>query len=147
MQPVTTSRAPGLRRSESSSATSIDSRRAASMNAHVFTTTRSASAADAAGVIPSASSDATTLSESTASVPVWREWSVPAAARRGGVVAPGAQRGLAAGVVNEPGVDDEVSAAPPHAHAARIEEPPPAAAGLLEEPRPRLDDLESEGRI
>ena len=45
---------------------SIDSWRAASMKAQVFTTTRSASSGPAAGSSPSASRDATTLSESTA---------------------------------------------------------------------------------
>ena len=53
-------------RPASASATSIDSWRAASMNAHVLTTTRSASSGAAAGTSPSASREATTLSESTA---------------------------------------------------------------------------------
>jgi hypothetical protein len=44
---------------------SIDSRRASSMNAHVFTTTRSADAASSVAVIPSASSVPTILSLST----------------------------------------------------------------------------------
>ena len=66
MQPVTTSRAPGRFASARPSATSIDSCRAASMKAQVFTTTRSASPGVAAGTSPSASSVATTLSESTA---------------------------------------------------------------------------------
>src|SRR5579871_5347619 len=77
MHPVTTSRAPGLRASASANATSIDSWRAASMNAHVFTTIRSASAGESAGSRPSPKSDATTLSESTAflgqpSVSTWK---------------------------------------------------------------------------
>jgi len=45
--------------------TSIDSRRASSMNAQVFTTTRSADSADSAGDNPSASNVPTNLSEST----------------------------------------------------------------------------------
>src|SRR6202022_419906 len=45
---------------------SIDSCRAASTNAHVLTTTTSASLAPDAATSPSASSDATTFSESTA---------------------------------------------------------------------------------
>ena len=49
MHPVTTSLAPARFVSASASATSIDSWRAASMNAHVFTTTRSASDASEVG--------------------------------------------------------------------------------------------------
>jgi len=45
---------------------SIDSWRAASMNAHVLTTTTSASSTEPARSSPSASNDATTLSLSTA---------------------------------------------------------------------------------
>jgi hypothetical protein len=63
---VTTSLAPGLRASASASVTSMDSWRAASTNAHVLTTTSSASSAEDAGTRPSASSEAVTLSESTA---------------------------------------------------------------------------------
>ncbi len=66
MQPVTTSRAPGRFASASARAVSIDSCRAASTNAQVLTTIRSASSAWPAGVSPSARSEATTLSESTA---------------------------------------------------------------------------------
>ena len=60
-QPVTTRRAPSRRTSASSRIVSTDSRRAASTNAQVFTTTRSASPAPAAGSRPSASSDADDL--------------------------------------------------------------------------------------
>src|SRR3954464_3490128 len=66
MQPVATSRAPSLRAAPRARRVSIDSSRAASMKAHVFTTTTSASAAASAGVRPSARSCATILSESTA---------------------------------------------------------------------------------
>ncbi len=66
MQPVTTSRAPGRLTSASARAVSIDSCRAASTNAHVLTTIRSASSARSTGANPSARSEATTLSESTA---------------------------------------------------------------------------------
>ena len=66
MQPVITSLASGRFVSASASATSIDSWRAASMNAQVLTTTTSASAGVGGATRPSASSDATTLSESTA---------------------------------------------------------------------------------
>src|SRR6478672_5359020 len=66
MQPVTTRREPSLRTSPRARVVSIDSWRAASMNAHVLTTTRSAPEASAAGTRPSASRLATTLSESTA---------------------------------------------------------------------------------
>src|SRR5438067_375013 len=65
MQPVTTSRAPSLRASAAASTVSIDSCRAASMNAQVLTTMRSASAGDAAATKPSATSEPATLSEST----------------------------------------------------------------------------------
>ena len=58
-------RAPDFRRSDSASTTSMDSCRAASMNAHVLTTTRSASSGDVAADIPSTSSVPTSLSEST----------------------------------------------------------------------------------
>ena len=44
---------------------SIDSRRASSMNAHVFTTTKSASDASSVGVMPSASNVPMSLSLST----------------------------------------------------------------------------------
>src|SRR5437763_1270701 len=139
MQPVTTIRAPSLRRSESSSATSIDSRRAASMKAHVFTTTRSASAPDPARVLR--------RRLETASVPVMIEWSGSADDRRGVVLVPEDQSEFAAAVVNEIDVDDEVSDDSPHAYVARVEEHLSAAAGLLEELRTRLDDLEADGRI
>ena len=78
-QPVTTSFAPGFRAAESARMVSTDSWRAASMNAHVFTTTTSASSGPRAGVRPSANRDATTLSESTAffgqpRVSMWKRW-------------------------------------------------------------------------
>src|SRR3954453_2213999 len=66
MHPVTTRRAPGRFESASARAVSIDSCRAASTNAQVLTTMRSASSACPAGVRPSARREATTLSESTA---------------------------------------------------------------------------------
>ena len=66
MQPVTTSRAPVFRASESINTVSMDSWRAASMKAQVLTTTTSASSGDEAAAIPSPASDARTLSESTA---------------------------------------------------------------------------------
>src|SRR5215207_7838361 len=66
MQPVTTRWEPALRVSPRARMVSIDSWRAASMKAHVLTTTRSARAASSAGARPSARRLATTLSESTA---------------------------------------------------------------------------------
>src|SRR5689334_10858409 len=65
MHPVTTRRAPGRRASPSASTVSIDSWRAASMKAHVLTTTTSASSGPAAGTSPSASIVPVSLSEST----------------------------------------------------------------------------------
>jgi hypothetical protein len=65
MHPVTTNRAPGRRRSESSSTVSIDSWRAASMKAQVLTTTRSASSGASAATRPSITRVPTSLSEST----------------------------------------------------------------------------------
>src|SRR5438067_40597 len=65
MQPVTTRRAPGRRSSLNERTVSIDSSRAASMNAHVFTTTTSASEGSSAATSPSATSVPTSLSEST----------------------------------------------------------------------------------
>ena len=65
MQPVTTRRAPWRRASDRASTVSTDSCRAASMKAHVFTTTRSARSGVPAGSYPSATSFPTSLSEST----------------------------------------------------------------------------------
>ncbi len=65
-QPVTTKRDPGLRASSRARVASMDSVRASSTKAQVFTTTRSASPAEAAGTRPSSRSEPTTLSESTA---------------------------------------------------------------------------------
>ena len=64
-EPVTTIRAPGRRSADSSRMVSIDSCRAASMNAQVFTTTRSASWTSRVGVSPSASKVPASLCEST----------------------------------------------------------------------------------
>src|SRR5690348_3115762 len=65
MQPVTTRRAPARRLSLRASTVSIDSWRAASMNAQVLTTTTSASSGPVAGTSPSASIVPVSLSEST----------------------------------------------------------------------------------
>ncbi len=65
MQPVTTRRAPGARASARARMVSMDSVRAASMKAQVFTTTKSACSGASAGDIPSASSVPVSLSEST----------------------------------------------------------------------------------
>ena len=65
MQPVTTISAPSALRSARPRTTSIDSWRASSMKAQVLTTTRSASSAAPAAVIPSARNVPTSLSEST----------------------------------------------------------------------------------
>ncbi len=65
IQPVTTSRAPAPRASASESTVSIDSWRAASMNAQVLTTTRSASSGESAASRPSTVRIPTSLSEST----------------------------------------------------------------------------------
>src|ERR1700694_380792 len=65
MQPVTTRRAPSRRASDSDSTVSMDSWRAASMNAQVLTTTRPASSGAPAAPNPSTVSVPTNLSEST----------------------------------------------------------------------------------
>ena len=65
MQPVTTRRAPFLRRSLSAIIVSMLSLRASSMNAHVLTTTTSASDSSSVAVSPCASSVPTSFSEST----------------------------------------------------------------------------------
>ena len=65
MHPVTTSREDAGRCSSRLRMVSIDSRRASSMNAQVFTTTRSASSADCTATMPSANNVPISLSEST----------------------------------------------------------------------------------
>ena len=65
MQPVTTRRDDFLRCSSRLRIVSIDSRRASSMNAHVFTTTKSASSAESVANMPSANKVPINLSEST----------------------------------------------------------------------------------
>ena len=65
IQPVTTRRAPLLRRSSRAKIVSIDSLRASSMKAQVFTTTRSAPSGSSVATMPSASSVPISFSEST----------------------------------------------------------------------------------
>ena len=65
MQPVTTRRAPSRRLSSRAKMVSMLSRRASSMKAQVFTTTRSAAAGSSVAVMPSASSVPMILSLST----------------------------------------------------------------------------------
>ena len=65
MHPVTTSRDPSARRSSRARIVAIDSSRASSTNAQVFTTTRSASSAESAATSPSAVMVPVSLSEST----------------------------------------------------------------------------------
>src|SRR3954470_8001970 len=89
MHPVTTRREPDFLASPSARTVSIDSWRAASTKAHVFTTTRSAAAASSATTRPSARRLATTLSESTAffghpSVSTQKDCAVTAAQATGG---------------------------------------------------------------
>src|SRR5262249_47296476 len=65
-QPVTTTREPGRAASARATIVSIDAARAASTNAHGFTTTTSAAVGSSVGSSPSASSVPRILSESTA---------------------------------------------------------------------------------